>query len=138
MPLPCGMMIIRIMNIEICTLCEYASEHEGRLTIVDTFDAILASKFPWRAYFHFALKINLEDGHKVHQKIKMLIIDEHQHVLFEADGPYNVHDGADKMNLVASFKGLIFNHPGLYRFQVLFDDDLSVDYPFKLVLKDEK
>lgn len=126
------------MNIEICTLCEYASEHEGRLTIVDTFDAISASKFPWRAYFHFASKINFENEHKTYRKIKMIIIDDRQRVLFEADGPYEGHAEVDKMNLVAGFKGLIFDNPGVHRFQVLFDEDMIVDYPFKLVLKDEK
>lgn len=62
------------MKVEISTLCEYASEHSGQLTIVDTFDAIFALKFPWRAYFHFVARINLEDTRKDYQKVKMFIV----------------------------------------------------------------
>ncbi len=128
------------MKLEICTLCEYASEHNGRLTIVDTFDAIVALKFPWRAYFHFAAKINMSDNQKEYQKIRMLIIksDDDCEVLFDTNGSYNHIDKAEKMNLLAGFKGIIFNSLGEYKFQVFFDDELVVNHPFKLILKDGK
>lgn len=128
------------MKLEICTLCEYASEHNGRLTIVDTFDAIAASKFPWRAYFHFAAKIDIEDNQKEYQKIRMLILkfDDSREILFDTSGSYNHIDKAEKMNLLAGFKGIIFNTLGEYKFQVFFDDDLVIDHSFKLILKDGK
>ncbi len=128
------------MKLEICTLCEYASEHNGRLTIVDTFDAIAASKFPWRAYFHFAAKIDIEDNQKEYQKIRMLILksDDNREILFDTSGSYNHIDKAEKMNLLAGFKGIIFNTLGEYKFQVFFDDDLVIDHSFKLILKDGK
>ena len=128
------------MKVEISTLCEYASEHQGRLTIVDTFDTISALKFPWRAYFHFAAKINLEDNETDYQKIRMLIVEsdgEHR-TLFETEGVYDRFAGAEKMNLVAGFKGIIFNQPGQYCFQVFFDEDLVVNHPFKLTLKNDR
>ena len=128
------------MKVEISTLCEFAAEHLGKLTIVDAVDAISALKFPWRAYFHFAAKINLEDSTKEFQKIKMLIIkdDATQEEIFEADGAYNNMANAEKMNLVAGFKGLIFNSPGEYKFQVFFDAEKIIDHQFKLILKDGK
>lgn len=127
------------MKLEICTLCEYASEHNGRLTIVDTFDAIVASKFPWRAYFHFAAKISLESDQKEYQKIRMLIMkSDSLEILFDTSGSYNYVDKTEKINLLAGFKGIIFSTPGEYKFQVYFDDDLVIDHPFKLMLKDGK
>lgn len=128
------------MKIEICTLCEYASEHDGRLTIVDTFDTIVALKFPWRAYFHFVAKINIEDNQIDYQKIRMLILNanDSQEILFDTSGSYSHNDTAEKMNLLAGFKGIIFNARGDYKFQVFFDDDLVIDHPFKLILKDGK
>lgn len=127
------------MKLEICTLCEYASEHNGRLTIVDTFDAIVASKFPWRAYFHFAAKISIESDQKVYQKIRMLIMkSDSLEILFDTSGSYNYVDKTEKINLLAGFKGIIFSTPGEYKFQVYFDDDLVIDHPFKLMLKDGK
>lgn len=128
------------MKVEISTLCEYASEHNGRLTIVDTFDTISALKFPWRAYFHFAAKINLEDNLADYKKIRMLIVEsegEHR-PLFETEGVYSNIAGAEKMNLVAGFKGIIFDQPGQYCFQVFFDDDPVVNHPFKLTLKNDR
>ncbi len=127
------------MKLEICTLCEYASEHNGRLTIVDTFDAIVASKFPWRAYFHFAAKISIESDQKEYQKIRMLIMkSDSLEILFDTSGSYNYVDKTEKINLLAGFKGIIFSTPGEYKFQVYFDDDLVIDHPFKLMLKDGK
>lgn len=127
------------MKLEICTLCEYASEHNGRLTIVDTFDAIVASKFPWRAYFHFAAKISIESDQKEYQKIRMLIMKSDSfEILFDTSGSYNYVDKTEKINLLAGFKGIIFIAPGEYKFQVYFDDDLVIDHPFKLMLKDGK
>ena len=127
------------MKLEICTLCEYASEHNGRLTIVETFDAIVASKFPWRAYFHFAAKISIESDQKEYQKIRMLIMkSESLEILFDTSGSYNYVDKTEKINLLAGFKGIIFSTPGEYKFQVYFDDDLVIDHPFKLMLKDGK
>lgn len=128
------------MKIEICTLCEYASEHQGRLTIVDTIDAIHALKFPWRAYFHFAARLNLEDNAKEYQQIKMRIVkaDDGNEILFETCGTYNIAVDTEKMNLLAGIKGIIFNNPGRYKFQVFFDDDSVIDYSFKLILKDGK
>lgn len=127
------------MKLEICTLCEYASEHNGRLTIVDTFDAIVASKFPWRAYFHFAAKISIESDQKEYQKIRMLIMkSDSLEILFDTSGSYNYVYKTEKINLLAGFKGIIFSTPGEYKFQVYFDDDLVIDHPFKLMLKDGK
>ncbi len=128
------------MKVEISTLCEYASEHMGQLTIVNTFDVISALKFPWRAYFHFAAKINLEYTRNNYQKITMEIIkvDDSQEKLFEVQGAYTKTVNAEKMNLVAGLKGLIFNYPGEYKFRVLFDGDIIIEHSFKLILKDGK
>jgi hypothetical protein len=128
------------MKLEICTLCEYASEHNGRLTIVDSFDVIVASKLPWRAYFHFVAKINIENNQKKYQEIRMRIIkaDDSNEILFETKGSYNHSDKAEKMNLLAGLKGIIFNSLGEYKFQVFFDNDLLIDHPLKLILKDDK
>lgn len=129
------------MKIEISTLCEYASEHMGQLTIVNTFDNIFAFKCPWRAYFHFVAKINLEGIQRDYKKIRMIIIksDESQEKLFEVEGVYQKMIDTEKMNIVAGLKGLIFNSPGEYRYQVFFDNDSIIDHPFKLILKkDEK
>ncbi len=128
------------MKPEIVALCGYASENNGKLTIVDAFDALVAQKFPWRAYFHFAAKINLEDRSNDYQKIKMLIIkdDDNHEKLFEAESTLQKLSNLEKMNLVAGLKGLIFNTSGQYLFQVIFDNETIINHPFRVNLKDEK
>ena len=70
--------------------------------------------------------------------MKIVKADESQEKLFEVQGAYKQIANAEKMNLVAGLKGLIFNSPGEYKFQVFFDGDMIVDHSFRLILKDGK
>lgn len=128
------------MKSEIITLCEYASEHNGRLTIADTFDAIIATKFPWRAYFSVAAKIDLMGCAKVYKTITMRIASSKDlnKIVFEASSPYNQPESFGKLNMVANFKGLIFEEQGDYLFHVLFDDTVIAECVFKVILKNDE
>lgn len=128
------------MKSEIVTLCEYASEHKGRLTIVDTFDAILALKFPWRAYFSVAAKIDLMGCKEDYKIVSMRIISckDANKVVFEASSPFNSPESFGKLNLVANFKGLIFEEQGEYLFHVLFDSTVIAESRFKVILKNDE
>lgn len=128
------------MKIEICTLCEYASEHNGRITIVNTLDAIIALKFPWRAYFYFVAKIKLKNNKKSYQNINMRIVkkDNEQEILFEANGSYDSNIDNEKMNLIAGFNGIVFNESGEYNFQIFFDKENIINHTFNVVLKNEQ
>ena len=125
------------MKVEISSLCEYASERQGHLTIVDTFDVINAMKFPWRAYFYYVAKIDVnDDSLQNYQTITMSIINkDNGDKLFETSNPLNKIHKSDKLNLVAGFKGLIFNKAGEYRLDVYFDKELVINHPFKVVVK---
>lgn len=128
------------MKSEIVTLCEYASEHNGRLTIVDTFDAIIATKFPWRAYFSVASKIDLMGCKKDYKIVSMRIISakDSNKVVFEASSPFNHPESFGKLNMVANFKGLIFEEQGEYLFHVLFDNTVIAECVFKVILKNDE
>lgn len=45
------------MKIELFTLCEGAFNTNGRLTIVNTFEDIIANQYPWRGQLGMALKL---------------------------------------------------------------------------------
>lgn len=128
------------MKSEILTLCEYASEHNGHLTIVDTFDAIVATKFPWRAYFSVASKIDLMDNGGDYKTVSMKIvpINNHEKTVFEAKSPFNHPENFGKLNIVANFKGLIFEEPGDYLFNIFFDNIVIAKCIFKVILKDNE
>jgi hypothetical protein len=125
------------MKSEILTLCEYASENNGRLTIVDSFDAIVATKLPWRAYFSVASKIDLMNRTCEYETVTMKIVSasDSDKVIFEASNPFNHPESFDKLNLVANFKGLIFEVPGKYLFRILFDSEIVAECMFKVILK---
>lgn len=126
------------MKPEIITLCEYASEHNGQLTIVNTFDALVATKFPWRAYFHVAAKINIIDCAKHYGTVKMFIVSNNSgSIIFEASSPFT-KEKIDKFNVVAGLKGLIFDQPGEYLLKLSLDNDMIVEYPFKVVEKKDE
>lgn len=45
------------MKIELFTLCEGAFNTNGRLTIVNTFEDLIANQYPWRGPLGMALKL---------------------------------------------------------------------------------
>lgn len=129
----------QIMYPEILTLCEYASETNGKLTIVDTFDSIKASKFPWRAYFSIAAKINMEGCEKSFDRLTFNIAsDDNSEKIFEASSPFERMENMQKLNVVAGLKGLIFEHPGKYCFEIFFDNQRVAKHFFKVELRNEK
>lgn len=125
------------MKPEIVALCEYASEAKGRLTIVDTFESIAATKFPWRAYFYAVSKIDLMNLVPDGQPITISIVGSQKNTppVFEASSPCSKND-MGKINIIAGFKGLIFESAGDYYFRVTIGDKIVVNHLFKVVEKE--
>lgn len=123
---------------EILTLCEYASDHNGSLTIADTFDAIIATKFPWRAYFYIAARINISEYNADYKTISMKIVssDETPKVIFETTSKFERPKDLGKINLVAGFKGLIFEKAGKYLFSLYLDDTIIGECSFMVIHKE--
>lgn len=131
------------MRTEIVTLCEYASETQGRLTIVDTFDTVRAAKLPWREYFYAVAKIVFDKQDCWPSKIGLIIVkdDRQGEPIFETYSQNKPMDSPayanKKLNIVAGFKGLIFDSEGDYSFIVKFDNDVVLSHPFKVRLEYE-
>jgi hypothetical protein len=125
------------MKTEIVTLCEYASENNGRLTIVDTFDVLNVDRLPWRAYFYIAAKMNVEGEECNYNTITISIVkasDETQS-LFQANSKFTKGEGNLKhINVVAGLKGLIFSEEGDYKLRICLDEAMIVDYKFKVAI----
>lgn len=128
------------MKPEIMTLCEYASENNGRLTIVDAFDAIIATKLPWRAYFSIASRIDFTGCEINCKTVSMRIVskDDSSKVVFEADSPFERPKDFSKLNLVAGFKGLIFPEAGDYIFTISLDNSVIAECLFKVISKENE
>ena len=123
------------MKIELFTLCEFAANNNGKLTIVDTIDSFIADKFPWRAYFGIALKLGLDydikhSGNDRHFSIYLCKEVENQR-FFTAETMLNtVKD--DKVVLAANIKGLILKSPGIYHFYLKMDYSIFEYYFFEV------
>lgn len=121
------------MTLELFTLCEYASNTGGKLTIVNTLDTITAEKFPWRAYFGFALKGIIKHEHPSDSKISLSILKEDNNLaIFETTFP--IIDKVGRFAAAANLRGLIFEQEGRYIFRVSNTDGLCVDYQFTVTL----
>lgn len=117
------------MTLELFTLCEYASNSKGKLTIVNTLDAIIAEKLPWRAYFGFALKGIIMHEHPANTKLFLSIIKQESDLtLFSTSFP--VIDKTGQFAAAGNIRGLIFDREGEYIFRVSTSDGLCRDYNF--------
>lgn len=124
------------MKTEILTLCDYASDNEGKLTIVGTFDTIIASKFPWRTYFYAVARIDLEENIPIDKSLTISIVsknDEDEEIFTTSE---TITQESYKLNIVAGFKGLIFETSGNYAFRVTIDNNIITEYLFKVIIKD--
>lgn len=121
------------MTLELFTLCEFASNAEGKLTIVNTLDTITAEKLPWRAYFGFAIKGLIKHEHPVDTKLSLSIFKENnKETLFETTFP--IIDKVGRFAAAGNLRGLIFEREGYYIFRVSTTDGLNIDYQFAVVL----
>lgn len=123
------------MKIELFTLCNFAANNNGKLTIVDTIDSFVADKFPWRAYFGIALKLKLDSEVKESgddNRFAMYLCKEGESErMFTAETMLDtVKD--DKVVLAANIKGLIFKSAGIYHFYLKLGETILEDYTFEV------
>lgn len=130
------------MKIDILTLCDYAKIESGKLTIVDTLDLITAPKFPWRAYFGFAIKGCLKHEMAADGYFLLSIFSEDDieaagndtlpddSYLFHTKSPAIQDKG--RFAIAGNIRGLIFNHPGNYIFRIKTSDGVTRDYHFSV------
>ena len=126
------------MKPEILALCRYASERDGQLSIIDTFDSIVVTKLPWRDYFYIVAKINIIDCDVDYETFVLSIHckDESEKQIFKAASRFIPPKDLGKLNIVAGLKGLIFEAAGNYCFRICMDETVIAEYPFKVILKD--
>lgn len=127
------------MTPNIFTLCHYASEHNGSLTIVDTFDRIKAHKFPWRDDFYVVSKFRIDEKYSSHKEIllKIFSLINERKVIFETKNNFEYDKSRTELNIIAEFRGLIFENEGKYAFCIYLDNKLMGEYQFNVSSEDE-
>ena len=121
------------MKVGLFSLCDYAVNNGGKLTIVGSFDSLAAPKFPWRAYFGVAVKMDIAGEHLAGRNFNMYIYPEGaaSNRIFSVKTPLG-SNVADKLVLAGNIKGLIFEKPGMYHYVLAVDDEVVMDYGFSV------
>ena len=122
------------MDIELFTLCDYATNDDGRLTIVNTLDNLVVDKFPWRAYFGFALKGTIKH---IRQEDTILTLSlylkgQEETCIFNSSAP--LMNKVGRFAAAGNLRGLIFEQPGEYIFKVYSNNGLCREYVFDVKL----
>ena len=133
---------IPIMDIQIATLCDFASDYNGKLVISGTFDTLAARAVPVvHPSCALALRFCFTQEDAGRHKLSINIINEDGEALdpknmpiepeFEVKLPQNVPFLT--RNMVMNLQGLKFPDVGIYSIDIGCDGELLVRLPLRVV-----
>lgn len=114
------------MNVNILTLCDFAQDNNGKLTIVGVYDLIVAKKVPFKKHLFFVARIcfDAEDCEKKHN-LKVTIFDEKKQeaLISPVTNELPIEENKKKVycNLIFDFGNLAFPSDGIYNFKLEVD-----------------
>ena len=117
------------MVIDIFTLCDYAQDVGGKLTIVGTFDKIYFPELPgFLPICSIATRISLEGGETGEHTIKISILDSNEkEIIKPLGGKFNVNIQNDEekgtVSFVIGIGRLKFESYGKYYINLLIDEE---------------
>jgi len=134
------------MDFQIATLCDYAADHQGKMTIVAPFDALAARELPVRhPQCALAMRVRMTPEDNGDHTMLISLIDEDGQAVnpqmpIKADLPVTIPDEVSFVtrNLIVNFQGLEFKKVGVYSVDIMLDDELTVRIPLRVVQVDEK
>ena len=124
-----------IMEIEIFTLCDFAQDNSGKLTVVGTFDGIHSKQFPFvQANFSVACRLRFSEKETGEHHMRLRLIDmDGKELIQPIQGNMNIpkpqNGQYSAINLVFNFAQMKFEKAGRYSFELYIDDDWSSGLP---------
>lgn len=115
------------MNIQVAVLCDAATDYNGKLNLLGTFDTIIAKQMPaLHPQCSVALRIIFDKIEEGSHKLKMNFVDEDgRFVMPSIDLPIDVMipggAGFISRNFVINIQQLKFEKPGMYSIDVALD-----------------
>ena len=125
----------RFMTIQIAVLCDAATDYNGKLNLLGTFDTILTSQLPAvHPQCSIALRLafgRIEEGA---HKVKMNFVDEDGRLVMPSiEMPIDVAVPADAnfllRNFIINIQQLKFDQPGQYAIDVAIDNRHEISIP---------
>jgi len=126
------------MYIEVMSLCDAATEAQGKLNILGTFDTIFSQKLPAVcSHCAVALRVRFSRIEKGEHKIKLNLVDEDGKPILpsletspKVDFPADFDSGV--MNLVLQIQGLKLEKFGRYSLDLAIDGRQEAALPLYL------
>lgn len=129
------------MTIQIAVLCDAATDYNGKLNLLGTFDTILTTQLPAvHPQCSVALRISFNRIEEGSHKIKMNFVDEDGKLVMPSiDMPADVQIPGDANFLVRNFiiniQQLKFERPGQYSIDVAIDGRHEMSIPLLVKLQ---
>jgi len=123
------------MNIQIAVLCDAATDYNGKLNILGTFDTIITSQLPAvHPQCSIALRIAFNKIEEGAHKVKMNFVDEDgAFIMPSIDMPVDVSIPGEvnllARNFVINIQQLKFEKPGQYSIDVAIDGRQETSIP---------
>lgn len=123
------------MTIQIAVLCDAATDYNGKLNLLGTFDTIFSGKFPaMHPQCSIALRIVFDRIEEGSHKLRMNFGDEDGKLIMPSmDVPVDVAFPPDatfiSRNFVVNIQQLKFDKPGLYSIDVAVDGRQTISIP---------
>jgi hypothetical protein len=130
------------MEVLTSALCDSASDYQGKLCILGTFDTIWARQFPCvHQQCSLAFRFLFREGDQGKHAFKVALIDSDGRNVFPDGGPgfeIDIHEIPDQtyflsQNIVINLQGLPFPKPGLYSVDVKMDTKMVTRIPLQVV-----
>jgi hypothetical protein len=127
------------METEIFTLCDFAQDAGGKLTIVGTFDQIGSPTFPIvHPSCSLACRLRFSDKETGIHDFKIKLVDSSgKNVIAPIEGNINVSIAAKNqyaaINIVGNLNQLKFENDGRYSFELYVDGSWVTGLPLNLI-----
>jgi hypothetical protein len=130
------------MEVLTSALCDSASDYQGKLCILGTFDTIWARQFPCVHHqCSLAFRFVSRDGDQGRHSFHIALIDSDGKNIFPDGGPtfeINIPEIPEQtyflsQNIVINLQGLPFPKPGLYSVDVKMDGKMVTRLPLQVV-----
>jgi hypothetical protein len=127
------------METEIFTLCDFAQDAGGKLTIVGTFDQIGSKTFPIvHPFCSLACRLRFSEKESGTHDFKLRLVDSKgKEVIPSIEGNLNVAIPANiqyaAINIVGNLNQLKFEKEGRYSFELYVDGDWVTGLPLNLI-----
>lgn len=123
------------MEIEIFTLCDFAQDNSGKLTVVGTFDGINSKQFPFvQANFSVSCRLRFSEKETgVHDMLLRFTDSNGDELIKPIEGQMSIakprNGQYSAVNLVFNFNQLKFEKPGRHSFELYIDGEWASGLP---------